>query len=466
MPHRVTQLLRPASGNFSHAKLAAASRRHASDSDSDDHDAVPSLKKHHRLSLPFGKVHKDQFSLFHHAHFSSAMPSPASIDWSIESPPIVFHGNAQDSSGALVSGLMFLHVKDDYLDVESFHAVLNLHTTQKRPFHAHCADCQHQYSELKTWNLLAHPTRLYRGKHQFPFSVLLAGDLPATVDSPLISISYEFKAEACFVGSQSPIKFERTLPVKRSIPTPEVPHHSIRVFPPTNIKADAEYTTVIYPNSNNKLTLRLDGLTNPIENPNMIDVWKLKKLTWRLEETIKTRAPACKAHAAVAGQGNEEHAKNSATRTETRCLGEKFFHDGWKADYNNNGGRVELEFDYSVNKIKPNKDVKYACDTRTAHGTEVSHSLLVELIVSKEQGIEGKAQFATPTGTGRILRMHFNIILTEYPGLGVSWDNEAPPVYQDVPPSPPAYPDQLEFIDAEGASPEASVRESYEFLSS
>ena len=39
--------------------------------------------------------------------------------------------------------------------------------------------------------------------------------------------------------------------------------------------------------------------------------------------------------------------------------------------------------------------------------------------------------------------MHFQTVLTERAGLGISWDNEAPPVYQDVPPSPPSYSEEM-----------------------
>ena len=42
-----------------------------------------------------------------------------------------------------------------------------------------------------------------------------------------------------------------------------------------------------------------------------------------------------------------------------------------------------------------------------------------------------------------ILRMHFATVLTERGGIGISWDNEAPPIYQDVPPSPPAYSEEI-----------------------
>ena len=45
----------------------------------------------------------------------------------------------------------------------------------------------------------------------------------------------------------------------------------------------------------------------------------------------------------------------------------------------------------------------------------------------------------TPTGAARVLRMQFNLNVTERCGLGISWDEEMPPVYEDVPASPPGY---------------------------
>ena len=35
--------------------------------------------------------------------------------------------------------------------------------------------------------------------------------------------------------------------------------------------------------------------------------------------------------------------------------------------------------------------------------------------------------------------MQFNLLLTERSGLGISWDEEMPPMYEDVPASPPGY---------------------------
>ncbi|TEA21563.1 Uncharacterized protein C8034_v005670 [Colletotrichum sidae] len=448
--------------------------RHSSYS-SDDGDTIPYNKMsstepvdhlhakekkhhHHRLSLPFGRS-------------KEAHENPhARLDWKIESPPIVFFGDAENSTGALVSGQMLFDVKDDQLEVESFEAKLNIHVQQKRPFTNHCGECTNQYTELKRWTFLAHQTTLKKGIHTFPFSILLEGHLPASMDTPVTSIAYEFKAEAALVkgtpgGSQSPIRFEHNLDVKRSLNQPEFPHHSVRVFPPTNIKASAHYNQVIHPAGTHNVSFRLDGLTTANPSNKTVEFWKLKKVTWKLEETIKTVAPACEKHAPAGAQACQK----GVSRSETRVLGEKYMHDGWKSDYGSSDGHVEFEFDYGVVAASSKHHApRYACDMKSLDGTEVTHALMIEMVVSKEWAPIGKPHLATQTGTGRILRMHYHVMLTECPGLGVSWDNEAPPVYQDVPPSPPAYPEQmlppppveyetLEHLDAESHSAPGSV---------
>ncbi|OLN83761.1 Uncharacterized protein C1F12.05 [Colletotrichum chlorophyti] len=495
MPHRVANFLRNSTENFSVSALKTirhqSTQHHNSNSNktnnvqdqgllrrlpldrhssysSDDGEHIPyhkmyapdpvdhlkEKKHHHRLSLPFGRSSKDSHENPH-----------AALDWHIESPPIVFFGDAETSTGALVSGLMHLKVKDEQLEFEGFEAKLNIHVQHKRPFTNHCGECTNQYTELKRWTFLAHPTTLKKGVHQFPFSILLEGHLPASMDTPITSIAYEFKAEATLVkgtpGSQHPIKFEQNFDVKRSLLQPEFPHHSVRVFPPTNIKASAHYNQIIHPAGTHNVSFRLDGLTSANTNNKTVEFWKLKKVTWKLEETIKTVAPACEKHAPVGAQANQK----GVTRTETRVLGEKYMHDGWKSDYSSTDGHVEFEFDYGVIASKHSHGPRYACDMKSLDGTEVTHALMIEMVVSKEWAPIGKPHLATQTGTGRILRMHYHVVLTECPGLGVSWDNEAPPVYQDVPPSPPAYPDQpapieyvsLEHLDGESHSREGST---------
>jgi hypothetical protein len=507
MPHRVTNFLRSSSGNIHHTKKTVTNRHAGSQSsssssngsnnssratsratspdssdreDRDSHshhhhhhhshikmpdlaDAV--LKSHRRISLPFVKRES-------HNH-SSSQTAPAAVDWSIESPPIVFHGSAEDSTGALLSGQLVLDVRDEVVEVDSFVANLRLHVTHKRPFQNHCHDCQHQYTDLKDWRFVAaaathQPMTLRRGRHLFPFSTLLDGHLPASVDTTLMTIGYEFKAEARLAGGHV-ARFERGIEVKRSLPEPDTPHHSVRLFPPTNIKSSAHYASVIHPTASNTVTVKLDGLMVRNDRSKTLDMWKLKKFTWKLQETVKTVAPACDKHAPAAaaaaataaaanGEQVDEAARKGVARAESRILGEKQIHEGWKSDYSGVDGTVDLEFDYFVQRRKG--QLRYACDGKSADGTEVAHTLLIELVVSREFAPEGKPHLSTQTGAGRILRMHYNVVMTEHAGLGISWDEEAPPVYQDVPPSPPGYciPEQpieyeeLEFLDARRAS--------------
>jgi hypothetical protein len=476
MPHRVANFLRTSSTNIVHIKKQ--NRKSSSRdrqvvqlspyaSDAEEHSHAPAAKmhdltdvvkkSHHRLSLPFVRSNsKDRAA-------AAASSSSLALDWSIESPPIVFYGNPQESTGALVSGQMFLDVKEDVVEIESFAAVLNIHVNHKRPFQSHCSDCQNQYTELESWRFIAQPTKLNRGRHAYPFSVLLAGHLPATMDTPLIAIDYEFSADAKYsvpstvhkstnsVAAPAPLRFRRPFHVTRSQPELELPHHSVRVFPPTNIKASAHYMTVIHPQGVNKVTLRLDGLASHNAKGKTVDMWKLKRLSWRLDENIKTISPACEKHVPAEDATTEDSAgKKGSPRKDVRLLGEKQHHSGWKANYSDTDGTVEFEFNYSVNQRRPHSKhlVDVAGDARSRDGTEVTHSLCVELVMSKEYAPEGKPHLAAPTGTGRILRMHYAVTMTDYAGLGVSWDNEAPPVYQDVPPSPPGYPrPQLEMSE-------------------
>lgn len=445
---------------------------HGHDKDKDkERDRDRDHHHHHRLSFPglhLGRSHKEQHTNPH-----------AQLSWKIESPPIIFHGDAENSTGALVSGQLFLDIRDESYEIDSFKATLHVHVTQKKPFTVHCAECINQYTLLKEWTFLARPrpggVALQRGVHPFPFSVLLDGHLPATLDSPLVNIAYEFKAEAIPAGAGAgavagigsgpappPIRLEKLFDVKRSLPPPELPHHSVRVFPPTNVKASVHYQQVIHPIGTNTLSMRLDGIAKTNAGTNTIEYWKLKKLTWRLEETLKTVAPACDKHKPTPpteeqsqSQPQSQPQKRGMARTETRVIGEKTLFSGWKSSYAGaTDSSVELELEYALNK-----HAKFSCDLRARDGTEVSHQLMLEMVVSQECAPTGKPGLVTQTGVGRILRMHFGTVLTERGGIGISWDNEAPPIYQDVPPSPPAYcedvvggmdglPDVMEALDA------------------
>ncbi|KAL5615068.1 hypothetical protein BROUX41_005128 [Berkeleyomyces rouxiae] len=378
----------------------------------------------------------------------NTMPEPAAaaIDCTIESPPAVLYGPAEDSSGALVSGLLRLSVHEPQLSVDSFEAYFNLTITQKKPHHNHCSDCASTTTELKRWTFFNERKTLSQGVHEFPFSVLIEGSLPASTNAQLVKISYDLKAAVAVSSTQAApyistrtIKFERSLEVKRSIIRPDGNHRSLRVFPPTDIKAEAHYSQYIYPTATNTLSLRMDNVTVRNEATQTLEYWKLRRATWRLEENVKSVAQACEKHTPA---NPDSTSKTSSLRNHTRVIGQKNMTEGWKADYTTENGRIEFDFEYGTLQPKHNAQgpIRYATDLKTPEGIEISHCLMLELVVSREWAPINRPELVSHTGTGRILRMRYPVFLTESPGLGISWDNEAPPMYQDVPASPPGYP--------------------------
>ena len=178
------------------------------------------------------------------------------------------------------------------------------------------------------------------------------------------------------------------------------------------------------------MSMRLDGVMTRNMDTKTQTMWKLTKLSWSLEEISKHISPACPKHAAKVAAGGE----TSKHHDHTQVIGNGVMMQGWKSDYSSPDGMVEVEFPFSIRG-----NSKASCNTKGDEGTEVSHMLVVEMIVCEEYAPIRKPTQTTPTGGARVLRMHFNINLTERAGLGVSWEDESPPLYGDVPASPPTY---------------------------
>ncbi|KAI1777995.1 hypothetical protein F4818DRAFT_408663 [Hypoxylon cercidicola] len=461
MPHRVVDFFRSSNDSINNIKASvqrrsspssrSASRerptRHSAssvettvDQTTTPNSAAPPVK----MAEPRGRekdkhndAHNHRLS-FPSFHLGSSKPvkepaqnPSAALDWKLESPPAVLYGDTENSTGALVSGQLLLKIKEEDFEVESFGAKLQIHVIQKKPFTGHCQQCASQTTEIKSWSFLSEPSALSKRTHEFPFSVLLGGHLPATTDNALIAIRYDFTAEVKPKTGPS-IKLTKNIDVKRSLPVPELPHHSIRIFPPTNIAASVHYPQVVHPISTNTFTLRLDGIVKHNIEAKSVEYWKLKRLAWKLEETTETVAPACEKHAPKDAESGEP-AKKGAKRSEARTIAHADMHSGWKSDYSPSGC-IEMEIQY---QLAPN--ARAVCDMKSEDGTEITHQLVVEMVVVQEYAPIAHPKQITPTGVARILRMHFGVSLTERAGLGVSWDNEAPPIYQDVPPSPPSY---------------------------
>ncbi len=376
-------------------------------------------KKEKRLSFPRGIVSPAKHSP------KMAATKPAKMDVVIESPPLVFYGNPNQSTGALLSGQLKLTVTEPDIRLQKFEMHLLAVVTTKKPVSKDCSDCAVKGSELFKWEFVKEPLLLKKGEHQFPFSYLLPGHLPATTHGHLGVIEYFLSAHAVTSLSDN-IDLKHQLKIGRAL-IPGLQKSSVRIFPPTNLAATVVLPPVIYPIGEFLVDMRMNGVVT--KGKDTQTRWRLRKMNWRIDEHSKMVSPACHKHAhKVGGDGK------GVLHQDTRTIGGEDIKDGWKTDFDTQGGQIELEFKASV---KPS--MKPLCDVVSPTGLSITHTLVLEMIVAEEYCTNRRTDLITPTGAARVLRMQFTLLITERSGLGISWDEEQPPMYDDVPASPPGY---------------------------
>ena len=354
-----------------------------------------------------------------------APPKPATLEVDMESPPLVFYGPPGQSTGALLSGQLILTLKEPEVSIKTFEMVLLAQVTTKRPVKHDCPDCTTKTTELFRWKFLSEPAHFAKKKHLFPFSYLLPGHIPATCHGTLGNIDYILSAEA-ITNFAEPITVSRTLTVQRAL-MPNQDKTSTRIFPPTNLVATVILPSVIHPIGEFLIDMRVAGVVTKTKDNTAR--WRIRRMHWRIDETFKIVSEACKKHAAkLGGEGK------GILNEETREIGRDEIKEGWKTDFDTEGGMIECEFSAS---IKPGSNP--LCDVESPTGLGVTHNLAVEIIVAEEHCTNKNPKQAIPTGSARVLRMHFKLTVTERAGMGISWDEEQPPMYEDVPVSPPSY---------------------------
>ena len=360
-----------------------------------------------------------------------APSKPAKLAIDMESPPLIFYGNPSHSTGALLSGQLLLTVTDPEINLQTFQMVLIARITNKRPITKDCPNCQVKDTQLFSWNFLTEPTKYKTGIHTFPFSNLLPGHLPATSHGELGFIDYILEGRVDCAMSDT-ITVSRTLTVQRALPGSD--KTSVRIFPPTNLNVKVVIPSTIHPIGEFPVQMSMTGL---IDNSlkNIQRRWRIRRMNWKIEENGKIISPACAKHAnKVGGEGK------GILHEDTRSIGGEDIREGWKTDYDTQGGEVTLEF---MAAIRPN--CHPVCDVDSPTGLSVNHNLVLEIIVAEEQTAWKTSKNAVPTGSARVLRMQFKTTVTERAGMGISWDEEMPPMYEDVPSSPPRYAGMEDF---------------------
>jgi hypothetical protein len=156
----------------------------------------------------------------------------------------------------------------------------------------------------------------------------------------------------------------------------------------------------------------------------------VRRFTYSIEEEAVILSTPCARHTSKAPADGK-----GVRHEDVRSIGGAEMRSGWKTDLAAAGhGRVEMDFLVSIDPAS-----HPICDVDYPTGLTVSHRLVLELVVAEEQAPASSPRLMAPTGIARVLRMQFALVLTERSGLGISWDEEQPPVYENVPASPPGY---------------------------
>ena len=315
----------------------------------------------------------------------------------IESPPLVAFGPPEDSSGALLSGLLDLFARaptnpvDKTFEVEKLEMKLIMEVTTRRPIGHHCPTCATREKVLQTWVFIPSRRTLAfnnGASHGFPFSFLVPGTLPATTRSALAIVSYKLVAEATPVTISTPssttssvrppspkrtdnfriARLSQSLKISRSILPSVEPKISHRIFPPTTLSAMLSLPTVLYPGAtDNAVDVTLSGL-NISETSKLR--WQLRKISWRLDEVARVVSPACPIHANKVG-GQEG---NGILYEDTRIVGTGEIKSGWKRDFA--AGKIE-----AVLEVGSAPQAMAACHVDAMSGVHVSHNLVIECVV-------------------------------------------------------------------------------------
>lgn len=348
-----------------------------------------------------------------------------SLDMIMESPPVLFIDNPQQSTGALISGRLQITPTSGDVTLSSIIMYLECTTTTSKPVEQRCRECSSQVTDLYEWDFLSKPKTFatLNGTQDMPFSHVIPGHLPATTHGKIGSIDYSLHVRAKTSEGQE-TEFRRELQISRAIrPGPE--KHSVRIFPPTNLNLRVTLPNIVHPIGDFPVECRMTGITSKREETQTR--WRLKKLSWRIEEKETMISPACSKHASkIGGEGKGVQYEN------TREVGSDELKQGWKTDFDD--GQIEGEFmAWLDSSLKPQ------CGVDAPNGLKIVHVLVMELVIAEEWAPNKKPQQATPTGAARVLRTQFSLNVTQRAGLGIAWDDEMPPMYEDVPASPPHY---------------------------
>lgn len=220
---------------------------------------------------------------------------PLKVTINIETPPVLMFGANGESTGSFFSGNITVDIFED-LKVKSVKVNLIQITRYSTPFTScsliqNCPECKSKISEISHWDLLPEPKELKMGKsYSYPISQILNGDLPpSTFFAKNSFIKYELICVVEYGINNKIINLSMPLMIQRSILRSH-DRNSLRIFPPTDITASAVIPNVVYPRSTFPIEIRMDHIVNTDRR------WRMRKLNWRLEESVIVKLDHCINH--------------------------------------------------------------------------------------------------------------------------------------------------------------------------
>ncbi|KAM5349910.1 hypothetical protein ACJ41O_006415 [Fusarium nematophilum] len=381
---------------------------------------------YNRLSLPFNK---------------NGQQSPAvCLESTNENSHISLHSNNEQAPAVLVSGEVTVAVHEETINLTRLGVELDLQILYKQPFKSHCSACRTWNQQLTSSQLVSRPTELSRGKHIFPFSALVEGDHPASVENPLILVKYNLTTKAQYARqgatSLETAKNERTIIVDRVPTVPRTPQAAVSTIEP--IKITARYSPLAHPEKASRFALELDGLNVVDDVTGASQTWELDQLTWHLIETTKLCRRTCEKHSTSVPAGGDM--SRVLRIRDTQVLGKCRLQDGWSSEGSGPDAKVNVDFEYMVNTERPQKQGPgYICDSKWPGSFEISHRLVVWFYLSLRDSQQAKDSSKKFAGCDRVFRVSYDVVLADCAGKDVAWDAEVPPAYGEVDGGPPGY---------------------------
>jgi len=186
-------------------------------------------------------------------------------------------------------------------------------------------------------------------------------------------------------------------------------------------------SSVVHPVGKFPVSMLLSGVAERNEYRQL--KWSIQKVFWRIDEHSIVKFEPCEKHKCKLSEGR------TIQYVKSRQLGNGKVKTGWKNDSEIEGGKILLEFEA---QLITSASQRIVCDSELWSCLEVKHDLVIELFVA-EEFVNNTTKVVARTGASRLLTMRFALLVTNRAGMGISWDDEVPPLYSHVPSQPPAY---------------------------